>query len=124
MMDTEGQLQLKKATKLNTLGTAKFQQKSILYRAQNTNITKHSISVKSQQFRKDVEPVASALQKQETSFREEPNQQIWFLLDYQWSKEEGNVTSEYKKSFSYHLEKLLNLPHIGVLENRLDKWHI
>lgn len=76
MMDTEGQLQLKKATKLNTLGTAKFQQKSILYRAQNTNITKHSISVKSQQFRKDVEPVASALQKQETSFREEPNQQI------------------------------------------------
>lgn len=54
-------------------------------------MTKHGISVKSQQFRKDAEPVAPATQKQETSFREEPNQQIWFLLGCQWSKEKENV---------------------------------
>lgn len=72
-MNTEGRVKVKKATKLNTLGTAKFHQKSTLHRAQNTNMTKHCISVKSQQFRKDVEPVPSAIQNQETSFRGEPN---------------------------------------------------
>lgn len=36
----------------------------MLHRAQNTNKTKHSISVKSQQLKKDAEPVASAIQKQ------------------------------------------------------------
>jgi len=42
-------------------------------------MTKHHISAKPQQFRKDVEPVACAIQKQETPFREEPNQQSDFF---------------------------------------------
>lgn len=54
-------------------GPAKFHQKSTLYIAQNENMTKQHMPVKSQEFRKDTERVESAMQKQETTFREKNN---------------------------------------------------
>lgn len=81
------------------MGTIKFHQKSILYRAQNKNMTKQHVPVKSQEFRKDMEHGASAIQKQEITFREEPINGSDFSLVTSKAREKVMLHRNYKILF-------------------------